>query len=438
MRKVLWMGLGGILLLGASGLVMKNRGHLPSAHAGHHHPHSRVMAALLQTQQEQPGLLPALQSRVKAIPVQLDETGEPPLISPMATSPIQPASFQPMLEGPPLLPGSVTAPVREGKEVNPIKAAPDVGSLIDGLFGAFLPDSGEKSGKAAAATTKGKNKITIGVGMGTQMRPFFNVDLDLAKQKNGKNEDASAREIKINPVQNSDNKSLGLTPANTPARSGNRIYTVRFEEENFQYIALKTLGDATRWQDIAKLNPALKMDGVLSRGTALQLPADALLDGEDPAKVQPLPGARPKTPPEAAKVVLPLTGTYPCLLDGKRLLTLPPVVLQQLGQPEQLLLSPGPDVCLWLTGAAHLEKLSDRLEQSSAAEKEVRVFRRLFFGQIEKLQVVQGKLVIPERLALFAQLDKEIALVGVEDHFEVWDLAKWREYTQKQAQAEKK
>ena len=68
----------------------------------------------------------------------------------------------------------------------------------------------------------------------------------------------------------------------------------------------------------------------------------------------------------------------------------------------------------------------------------MRIFRRLFFGQIEKLQVVQSKLVIPERQALFAQLEKEIALVGVEDHFEVWDLQKWREYTQKQAPQEKK
>ena len=177
----------------------------------------------------------------------------------------------------------------------------------------------------------------------------------------------------------------------------------------------------------------------LEKGVVVKVPADATLQSEEPvANVQPLPEARPKLPDAKSKIIVTLTGTYPRALEGKRMLTLPPEVIDQLGHCPQVLMSPGPDPCLWLTSVDHLEKLSDRLEHSPASEKDVRVFRRLFFGQIEKIPVQEGKIVIPERLALFGNLEKEIAIVGVEDHFEIWDLERWRKYTQKMSSLEKK
>ena len=435
MKRILWLGLGGMLLLGASGLMLKNRGYGHGAQPVHHvhHHHGRLMAAYLQ--QQQPAVLTTIKNGAKPLPVQWDETSEPPLAGSELLPSIQKTSFVPMEDGPQLLPGSVSGSTKE-PQVN--KPAPSNNSgadnLFDELFKAFTPKANDASGKDSPPPYK--TKVEFGIEIGSSFGPSLYLELS-KDNKNSVNFSYPPKPKSENKVES---ESIKLIPPHSKSvnSSDGKIYTVRFEEESLQDIAKRTLGDVTRWLDIAKMNPTIQAEKTLNRGTVIQLPADAVIDVTDLAKLQPLPGARPKSPPEAPKVVLPLTGTYPCLLDGKRLLTLPPIVMEQLGNPDQLLLSPGPDVCLWLTGPAHIQKLSDRLEQSGAAEKEVRIFRRLFFGQIEKLQVVQGKLVIPERQALFAQLEKEIALVGVEDHFEVWDLQKWREYTQKQAPQEKK
>jgi MraZ protein len=77
-----------------------------------------------------------------------------------------------------------------------------------------------------------------------------------------------------------------------------------------------------------------------------------------------------------------------------------------------------------------------RLESSPARDQELRSFRRLYFAQTEKLTLsADGRLQVPERLAAFAGLQREVVLVGVDDHLELWDLARWRQYTQAKSAA---
>ena len=66
-------------------------------------------------------------------------------------------------------------------------------------------------------------------------------------------------------------------------------------------------------------------------------------------------------------------------------IALPAGALEQLGGiGQQLLVSPGPDTCLWITNQPHLDRLSERLESSPAAETDIRAFRRLYFAQVER------------------------------------------------------
>jgi MraZ protein len=205
--------------------------------------------------------------------------------------------------------------------------------------------------------------------------------------------------------------------------------------ETLQDIARRTLGSSDRWTELHKLNPTLKPDVALSAGTTVRLPGDACVQADDAEPVKPLPALRPKPTPAKVKV-LPLTGTYQCSLDEKGRLTLPRALRDQFDGSDTVLLSPGPDKCLWLTNQSHLERLGERLEQSQANEVDVRVFKRLYFAQTEKLPVnSDGRVGIPERLAQFAGLHQEVVLVGIDDHFEVWDAARWRQYTQQKSAA---
>jgi len=124
-----------------------------------------------------------------------------------------------------------------------------------------------------------------------------------------------------------------------------------------------------------------------------------------------------------------LTGTHQRTLDDKKRLGLPRKVREQLGEPNSLFVSPGPDQCLWLFTQAELEQLSAKLDQAPAADAEARVFRRLYYAQTEAVDVDRsGRILIPDRLAQFAALQREVVLISVRDHVELWDAQRWQQY----------
>jgi MraZ protein len=124
-----------------------------------------------------------------------------------------------------------------------------------------------------------------------------------------------------------------------------------------------------------------------------------------------------------------LTGTHPRTLDDKKRMALPKRIREQLGEPETLFVTPGPDQCLWVYTQQGLERLADRLDQAPATDAEARVFRRLYFAQTEAVDLDRsGRILIPERLGQFASLQRDVVLIGVRDHLELWDAARWQEY----------
>ena len=164
----------------------------------------------------------------------------------------------------------------------------------------------------------------------------------------------------------------------------------------------------------------------------LDLPMANPAAGSEP--VTPLPAARPKANPAKSKALSPLNGAFSARVSGG-VIALPAGVLEQLGGAgHQLLVSPGPDTCLWITNQPHLDRLSERLESSPAAETDIRAFRRLYFAQVERARPgAGGGLAVSARLLEFAGLAGDCVVVGIDDHFEVWDAGRWREYARRPA-----
>ncbi len=64
----------------------------------------------------------------------------------------------------------------------------------------------------------------------------------------------------------------------------------------------------------------------------------------------------------------------------------------------------------------------------SLAEKSenMRRFRRVFIGGAFECSCdKQDRILIPQNLRQYAEIDKEIVLVGVLDHFEIWSRKSW-------------
>ena len=73
------------------------------------------------------------------------------------------------------------------------------------------------------------------------------------------------------------------------------------------------------------------------------------------------------------------------------------------------------------------QKIEQRVLNMAVKSDTIRRFRRFFIGgAFDCPHDKQGRILIPPPLREYAQLRKEIVLVGVLDHFEIWAKENWR------------
>ena len=126
-----------------------------------------------------------------------------------------------------------------------------------------------------------------------------------------------------------------------------------------------------------------------------------------------------------------LTGTYSRNLDDKHRLALPKPLCTEFGE-EQLTsfyVAPGTQKSLSLYSPAGFEKLARKIARRSANRAESLNYVRLFYSRAEKVDLdAQGRIRIPDRLVEFAGLSRDVVLLGVHDHAEVWDAVAWQKF----------
>jgi MraZ protein len=126
-----------------------------------------------------------------------------------------------------------------------------------------------------------------------------------------------------------------------------------------------------------------------------------------------------------------LTGTFGRAVDEKFRIAVPKPLREALEEAGKgvLYLAPGTDGSLALYTEAALARLAERLEQASPNGVDVRAFSRLFYARAQAVELDgQGRIRIPTELATLAGLQKEVVLVGVHDHLELWDRGRWDQY----------
>lgn len=86
-----------------------------------------------------------------------------------------------------------------------------------------------------------------------------------------------------------------------------------------------------------------------------------------------------------------------------------------------------------LVGYTHPEwaKIESRILSLAEKSEHMRRFRRVFIGgAFECACDKQERILIPPTLRQYAELEKEIVLVGVLDHFEIWSREQWESENQ--------
>ena len=84
------------------------------------------------------------------------------------------------------------------------------------------------------------------------------------------------------------------------------------------------------------------------------------------------------------------------------------------------------DSCLVAYPFNEWRKLETRILSLAETSENMRRFRRVFIGGAFECSCdKQDRILIPQSLRQYADLDKEIVLVGVLEHFEIWAREKW-------------
>jgi MraZ protein len=84
------------------------------------------------------------------------------------------------------------------------------------------------------------------------------------------------------------------------------------------------------------------------------------------------------------------------------------------------------DKCLKAYPFKAWEEIEQKILSLSVKSETMRRFRRVFVGgAFECTCDKQGRVLIPPTLREYAKLEKEIVLVGVLDHFEIWSRDRW-------------
>ena len=119
----------------------------------------------------------------------------------------------------------------------------------------------------------------------------------------------------------------------------------------------------------------------------------------------------------------PFLGEYQHALDAKGRFILPARFREHLG--DQAYVTTEEDGCLALWRPEEFDvKATEIRDRARRGERDVQ--RAFFAGAMEASPDRQGRVAISQALRDFAGLERDVVVVGLYDHIEIWDAANWQ------------
>lgn len=125
-----------------------------------------------------------------------------------------------------------------------------------------------------------------------------------------------------------------------------------------------------------------------------------------------------------------LRGLYQAALDAKGRLAIPQRHREQLEQMsvDRLVMTIDLDHCLLLYPVTTWLAIERQLVALPSLDRRARSLQRLLLGHATELeQDGSGRILVPATLRQFAQLDKQVMVVGQGKKLELWDEKRWHE-----------
>lgn len=120
-------------------------------------------------------------------------------------------------------------------------------------------------------------------------------------------------------------------------------------------------------------------------------------------------------------------GSFVHNLDDKGRLMIPRKMREELGY--KVYIMKGFDGSLSLYNEERYQKLIEEYTKLSFNQQKVRDYLRLQFASTYEMEVDKlGRVQLPTALLTKYNISKEVLVLGIGDHIEVWDKAKYEEY----------
>ena len=117
-------------------------------------------------------------------------------------------------------------------------------------------------------------------------------------------------------------------------------------------------------------------------------------------------------------------GEFSHTLDDKGRLTIPAKFRDELAGG--LVITRGIDRCLSVFTRQGWQNLAERIAQLPLTQRSARDFGRLMFsGAADFIPDRQGRVLLPQGLREYSQLDGEAVIIGLYDRLEIWNPDTW-------------
>jgi len=120
-------------------------------------------------------------------------------------------------------------------------------------------------------------------------------------------------------------------------------------------------------------------------------------------------------------------GEYQHSLDEKCRVIVPSKYREQLG--DNFVLTKGLDGCLFIYPILEWVVFEQKLKSLPLTNMNARKFVRFFLsGAVECSPDKQGRILIPNSLRVYSEIEKDIVFIGMSNRIEVWSKTKWDTY----------
>lgn len=121
-------------------------------------------------------------------------------------------------------------------------------------------------------------------------------------------------------------------------------------------------------------------------------------------------------------------GEYNHTIDTKGRLIIPSKIREELG--DRFMMSKGLDGCLFLFPMNEWGIYEEKLRQLPILDKNSRKFSRFWVAGAKECELdKQGRVLVPEPLRKFAEIEKEVVFAGMLTHVELWSKERYEDIT---------